>query len=149
MVTHRYSTSYTTAAVRLYSVQCTVQSVTSRSHEFSVFLGDTGKFDTKKKVPEPLPVKFGTEKSKGTNTRKVWYPKKYRNQYWKNLVPKKSTCIGKKIGCRYTLVQFERTNRISQYENTISWSTSYSMFHLCKKHFLATNRQKQGQLFPT
>ena len=40
-------------------------------------------------VSEPVSEKFGTEKSPGTGLEKIWYRKKSRNRYRKNLVPKK------------------------------------------------------------
>ena len=40
-------------------------------------------------VSEPVSEKFGTEKSPGTGLENIWYRKKSRNRYRKNLVPKK------------------------------------------------------------
>ena len=59
------------------------QSVTSRSREFCSFLDGTGtgKIWSRKKVPVPVPKKFGPGK-------------KYRSRYRKKLVPEKSTGTG-------------------------------------------------------
>ena len=37
-----------------------------------------GKIWYRKKVPEPVSVKFSTGKSLGTGIEKIWYRKKYR-----------------------------------------------------------------------
>ena len=59
--------------------------VLSRSREFSLFLDGTGigtgKIWSRKKVPVPVPEKFGPGK-------------KYRSRYRKKLVPEKSTGTG-------------------------------------------------------
>ena len=105
------------------------QSVTYRYREFPVpgFFYFFGGFGTgigknwyRKKVSEPVSVKFGTdkksrsqyrpnlvsEKSLGIGIGKIWYRKKYRYRYRKYLVPEKSIGIGivQHFGYRHTLL---------------------------------------------
>ena len=99
----------------------TVKVPVPRIFHFSGGIGTSiGKIWYRKKVSEPVSVKFGigkkfrnryrknlvSEKSLGTGIRKIWYRKKYRYRYRKYLVPEKSIGIGiiQHFGYRHTLV---------------------------------------------
>ena len=81
------------------SVHSIRQSVTYRYREFPVpgifyFFGGIGTgIGTnwyRKKVSEPVSVKFGTDKKSRTGIGKIRYRKKSRNRYRKNLIPELS-----------------------------------------------------------
>ena len=56
-----------------------------RNREFFIFSGGIGtgigKIWYRKKVSEPVSVKFGTGKSTGIGIENIWYRKKYRYRY--------------------------------------------------------------------
>ena len=66
----------------------------SRSRDLFSFFDGIGTGNT-----GPVSEKFGTKKSLGIGIEKIWYRKKSRNRYWKNLVPKKvSESVSEKFG---------------------------------------------------